>query len=578
MAFTPISNTVPQYSALASGSSAAGYYLKFYADGTTTPISMATDSAGGTLLAKCELDSLGYPTTDGTNIFIPHIDQTYKLALYTNATDADNNTLASAVWVVDDLEQSGDAGLREELSASNGTSLITHTEKGIDYTLSSYLAPITSTKTVSIPTDYADMQTALETESSLKSDPDINVIINIETGHAITGGLNIRGGDYSRFEITSTDATVSLSGSFVGADTSGVPAGVLGGVSGAPLFFGYGCKMPKISAKFDMGNLYGTGYQLAEAEGFVNDGAGVINAGYRGAQINGRANLYGADFSGANGTGLRLQQASSVCARNGVYDNCCKTVDTSSSAVYVSRSSALEFRGGSATGSGGSGLIARRSIVTADEAVFDSAADKGVEAENCAQVSFASGSALSCASNALNCVANASLYAVGASMSTTSSADNIRIATGGTVTVAGSTTIEGSSGPSNAISETDGPLYLNGYTAEGMLFYAATTEEIIPFKSVTAGITANIGSSQGDGPLVSAVNEISVCANAGDAVTLRAAKAGLQMTVINNGANACDVFPNTNDNLGAGVNVAVSLAAGDNITYVAYDNANWVSL
>jgi hypothetical protein len=26
------------------------------------------------------------------------------------------------------------------------------------------------------------------------------------------------------------------------------------------------------------------------------------------------------------------------------------------------------------------------------------------------------------------------------------------------------------------------------------------------------------------------------------------------------------------------VNVAVSLAAGDNITYVAYDNANWVSL
>ena len=139
MAYTPISNTVPQYSALASGTSASGYYLKFYADGTTTPISMATDSTGGTLLAKCELDSLGYPTTDGTVVFIPHIDQTYKLALYTNATDADNNTLASAAWVVDDLAPSDAGTLRADLIATNGTSLITHTESGTDYNLATYL-------------------------------------------------------------------------------------------------------------------------------------------------------------------------------------------------------------------------------------------------------------------------------------------------------------------------------------------------------------------------------------------------------------------------------------------------------
>lgn len=140
MAFTPVSNIVPQFSKNASGASASGYYLKFYADGTTTPISMATDSTGGTLLAKCELDSLGYPTTDGTNIFIPHIDQTYKLALYENATDADNNTLASAAWVVDDLDAPGDDGLRGELIASNGTSLITHTDSdSTDYVLETYL-------------------------------------------------------------------------------------------------------------------------------------------------------------------------------------------------------------------------------------------------------------------------------------------------------------------------------------------------------------------------------------------------------------------------------------------------------
>ena len=104
MAWSPISNTVPQYSKNAGGAAAADYYLKFYADGTTTPINMATDSTGGTTLAKCQLDSLGYPTTDGSTVFVPHIDQDYKLALYTNSTDADNNTLASAAWVVDNLE------------------------------------------------------------------------------------------------------------------------------------------------------------------------------------------------------------------------------------------------------------------------------------------------------------------------------------------------------------------------------------------------------------------------------------------------------------------------------------------
>ena len=135
MAYTPISNTVPQYSALASGTSASGYYLKFYADGTTTPISMATDSTGGTLLAKCELDGLGYPTTDGSAIFIPHIDQTYKLALYENATDADNNTLASAVWAVDDLEptiggQAADYVTVSSLAASSGAGLVGYTQGG----------------------------------------------------------------------------------------------------------------------------------------------------------------------------------------------------------------------------------------------------------------------------------------------------------------------------------------------------------------------------------------------------------------------------------------------------------------
>lgn len=103
MAWTPISNTVPQYSKNAGGAAASGYYLKFYADGTTTPILMATDNTGGATLAKCQLNTLGYPINGSSDVFIPHIDQDYKLALYENEADADSNALINAAWVIDNI-------------------------------------------------------------------------------------------------------------------------------------------------------------------------------------------------------------------------------------------------------------------------------------------------------------------------------------------------------------------------------------------------------------------------------------------------------------------------------------------
>lgn len=103
MAYEPISGLPPQFSALADGTSASDYYLKFYAADGTTPINMATDTTGGTLLAKCKINSTGYTVNGSNAVFIPHIDQEYKLALYPSEALADANTLASATWVVDDI-------------------------------------------------------------------------------------------------------------------------------------------------------------------------------------------------------------------------------------------------------------------------------------------------------------------------------------------------------------------------------------------------------------------------------------------------------------------------------------------
>ena len=140
MAWTPISNTVPQYEE--DGVAASGFYIKFYEAGTTTPTAMATDSTGATTLDKCELNTEGYPKNGSNAVFIPHIDRRYKIALFRNATDADNNNLNNAVWPVDNMEPvltkgSGEvatiADLRNVEPTQDGQqiSLLGHTLPGI---------------------------------------------------------------------------------------------------------------------------------------------------------------------------------------------------------------------------------------------------------------------------------------------------------------------------------------------------------------------------------------------------------------------------------------------------------------
>lgn len=99
---------------------------------------------------------------------------------------------------------------------------------------------------------------------------------------------------------------------------------------------------------------------------------------------------------------------------------------------------------------------------------------------------------------------------------------------------------------------------------------------IVPQYDTTATITAYATGGQANAvQLNSAVNEISVCATSGDSVKLPSALIGSKITIINNGAAPCDVFPATDDNLGAGVDTAISLANGSSVIYQAFDVTNW---
>ena len=110
--------------------------------------------------------------------------------------------------------------------------------------------------------------------------------------------------------------------------------------------------------------------------------------------------------------------------------------------------------------------------------------------------------------------------------------------------------------------------------------WTEVSDHIIQANEAQVGITANTGSAQGDGVLLSTNNVISVCANAGDAVTLPATFiVGTEIRIKNDGALSADVFPALDDDLGAGANTAAALASGASITYIATAaNATWTSI
>jgi hypothetical protein len=90
-------------------------------------------------------------------------------------------------------------------------------------------------------------------------------------------------------------------------------------------------------------------------------------------------------------------------------------------------------------------------------------------------------------------------------------------------------------------------------------------------------ITASTTQSQGQQPLVSSRNEISVVANANDVVTMPSAVPGLEVIIVNNGANTLQIFPASGDDLGAGVDTSITLASGSSAVYEAYNLTNWIT-
>jgi hypothetical protein len=101
---------------------------------------------------------------------------------------------------------------------------------------------------------------------------------------------------------------------------------------------------------------------------------------------------------------------------------------------------------------------------------------------------------------------------------------------------------------------------------------------VIQAHQANVAITAFATGGQGSATqLDESYNVLSVVATTGDSVKLPPVFAiDSVMYIKNDGANAADVFPASGDDLGAGVDTAVSLAAGASISFIAtVANATW---
>jgi hypothetical protein len=94
--------------------------------------------------------------------------------------------------------------------------------------------------------------------------------------------------------------------------------------------------------------------------------------------------------------------------------------------------------------------------------------------------------------------------------------------------------------------------------------YSAASGSVLQTMESNVGLTADVSSVQGGGVITSTYNVYSTVGTGGDCATLPSSfNVGTIIYVKNDGANSMDVFPASGDNAGAGVDVAVAVAAGD---------------
>ena len=279
----------------------------------------------------------------------------------------------------------------------------TGTNDGINFIdlengLQARLVP-SETTTFLIPTDFPDIQSVIDLYTGTDSKTKRYVDIFIEAGHQLTKGAEFKDGDFKNFSISSADAIVTLSASFVGVEVSDV-------FTENSLFLADRATAPALNCLVDMEDLYGCGLVIYDQSiGMVRGDCGVINAGAFGLYVLKQSSVSATqcNFSGA-GWGNRVTTNSLLQAptsnwsgsknANYLVVNTTANMDVSrGSFAYVTGSAGNESN---LTNSAGRGLAVRRSYCSATSVDCSGAGLEGLNAALGATVAFTASFADDC--------------------------------------------------------------------------------------------------------------------------------------------------------------------------------------
>jgi len=231
---------------------------------------------------------------------------------------------------------------------------------------SAALSATATANTFTIPTDFPDLQVAMNNLGSRSNKQDSDVILTVETGHALTSGFRVENGDYSYITINSVDATVNVSAGMTMVSNADLDAAVPR--TAALGFLAVNAKMPKwdflcdVSAQTSMV----TAYELDHGSvGIVTPVSGIKNCAVTNVRIStdSRFHAYQSDFRGGDvNVSVTISAIASVpeCIMSGA----------GTTGLDVSRGSMVYANQADLTGSSGNGVYVRRSWLSADAADF----------------------------------------------------------------------------------------------------------------------------------------------------------------------------------------------------------------
>ena len=245
---------------------------------------------------------------------------------------------------------------------SNGVETVNTDKIGSENNPVEQLYLSTDDLTVNVPSDFDTISDAIEAICEQQLPNDTSVTLNIEPGHEIVDNIEVIGENLNYINIVSEDSTVPLSDGFGDDDIIKVRSGI----------------GPKLSCLIDANGQGNDGVRVRHGFIYVSEGAGVINAGYRGAYIWGGGTLaaQGADFRGAGHNGLTVTRASRANVSEVDFS------DSGGEGIYVSRGSQIHGNDVDCSNAEENGVLVRRSWASVIQGDVSDAGDRGINARN----------------------------------------------------------------------------------------------------------------------------------------------------------------------------------------------------